>query len=83
MAPSEYEILIEMFYQQMMVIKSLVEVLKAQDLVNDQDLEAYDALISQSESFRAGLRAQVASQIQAAAEAHGVTTGLPYPILDE
>lgn len=83
MTPNEYEVMIEIHYQQMMVIKSLVETLKAQGLVNDQDLAAYDALLSQSESFRVGLRAQVASQIQEAAKAHGVTTGLPYPILDD
>jgi len=72
METSEHRLMIHMFQQQMMVIKSLIETLKSQGFVQGGDLEAYDALVCSSESVRSEIESQVAKDYREAALTCGV-----------
>ncbi len=77
MTPQEHRLMIEMFHQQDLIIKALAQALRSKGTLEEDDLLAYDALVSQSGPRRTALKLQMAAMYQEAAKACDVQTGLP------
>jgi hypothetical protein len=73
MTQKEHTLMIYMFAQQSMVIKSLVEILKSRNVLDDGDLDAFDALVLRHETLNEnGVIDHVAKEYQGFAKTLGV-----------
>jgi hypothetical protein len=76
MTEAEHNLMMAMFTQQRLLIEGLVEILKSRELLDKEDLRAFDALVAASSEPH--LEDETRGDYLGAARIFGVT-GLPKP----
>lgn len=77
MTRDEHTLIAHMFIRQTMLIKSLVEILKSRGLLERGDLEAFDALVRQTELSDKEIFHAVIDQYKSFARGLGLQGDLP------
>jgi hypothetical protein len=78
MTPTEHTLIVHMFARQTLVINALVEILKSRDILQDDDVNAFEALARQTDQDMEIFHA-VVSQYSRYAKELGLEGDLPKP----
>jgi len=76
MTPTEHTLIVHMFARQTLVINALVEILKSRDILQDDDVNAFEALARQTDQ---DMDHAVVSQYSRYAKELGLEGDLPKP----
>ena len=79
MTPNEHKLMVHIFARQTMLIKSIIEMLKSRDVLQDDDVDAFEALVRETEHQDLAIFHAVANQYTTYAEGLGLGGDLPKP----
>jgi hypothetical protein len=78
MSPNEHRLMVFMFARQIILIQSFIEILRSRDILQEGDIEAFEALVRSQEASDHDVRVSVASQYQEIARQLGIEGNLPH-----
>ena len=79
MTAKEHTLMVHMFARQTMLVKAVVEMLRSRDILEPDDVDAFEALVRETEHRDLEIFRAVANQYSKFAEGLGLEDDLPKP----